>query len=546
MSSDRFHKAAKDGLLDVLKEATRKDTNAKDDDAMTPVMWAAFEGRLDALRLLCGRGGDPDKCDQFGNSALHLAAAKGHLHCVDFLVKFGVNIYALDIDKHTAKDLAAINNRDEILRYLDTAAAQFEATEKKKSKALKELAEKNCEKRVREYMKRQQLQQQRQEHEYCDLKPPNISTYGISKSSNMLSTLKQKIWSSQGNLNKTPREQLPAPAKSGARFSDLVGAGGNGGTSSSGGSTIASRSGACGMHKMQQQLQKPQHGKACPHASDNGAFKVRETEADGKRTITSLTGLQRDSEVLYVGTFSSTEDGNGKRGKISDVFEVEETCSDSERNGGRIGYNTSLARSFSQPDILGDSRETGELNEDLTLQRPVGLFDRPTMLGSIAFRRSVTAALSQLHTDSTDTISTSTAATARLRNTMVGRGSSSGSNNTNSHNKTRSGAGKARLYLNLSDDTDSEDGNDVYSDDDEDDQESSGGALQRFLAVWALEEYLPVFQKQEIDLDTLMLLTEADLKTLALPLGPFRKLTYAIQERRNALANPGPMLDSRL
>jgi len=74
--------------------------------------------------------GDPDKCDQFGNTALHLASAKGHLHCVDFLVKFGVNIYALDIDKHSAKDLAAINGRDEILRYLDVAFTNFEATEK--------------------------------------------------------------------------------------------------------------------------------------------------------------------------------------------------------------------------------------------------------------------------------------------------------------------------------------------------------------------------------------------------------------------------------
>lgn len=49
-------RAARDGLLDVLKEATRKDANAKDDDSMTPVLWASFEGRLDALRLLCGRG----------------------------------------------------------------------------------------------------------------------------------------------------------------------------------------------------------------------------------------------------------------------------------------------------------------------------------------------------------------------------------------------------------------------------------------------------------------------------------------------------------
>ncbi|KAH8297256.1 hypothetical protein KR044_008805, partial [Drosophila immigrans] len=538
----RSRRAAKDGLIDVLKEATRKDANAKDDDSMTPVMWAAFEGRLDALRLLCGRGGDPDKCDQFGNTALHLAAAKGHLHCVDFLIKFGVNIYALDIDRHNAKDLAAINNRDEILRYLDGAAANFETNEKKKARALKELAEKECEKRVKEYMKRQQ--QQRQGHgDYCDPKTSSGQTLTSSKSSNMLSTLKQKIWSSQGNLNKTPREQPPAsaaaappqPPRSGAaKFSDLVG----GGSSSSEGSTIASRKGTVQKKTSLLQPAKSQHSSACPHAvANDGGFKVRELEPDGKRTITSLTGLQRDSEVLYVGTFSSTEESIGKRGKIADVFEVDDSTM--ERESSRLGYSSALSRSFSQPDILGDTQLTQELNEELVLQRPVGLFDRPTMLGSIAFRRSVTAALSQLQlqTDCVDSMSSST-----MRNAV----NSSHNHNHNHNNKTRSGGNKARLYLNLSDESDSEgDGDDIYSEDD-DDQEATASALQRFLSVWALDEYLPVFQKQQIDLETLMLLTEADLKSLGLPLGPFRKLTFAIQERRNALANPGPMVDSRL
>jgi len=40
----------------MLKETSRRDVNAKDIDGMTPVLWAAFEGRLDALRLLVGRG----------------------------------------------------------------------------------------------------------------------------------------------------------------------------------------------------------------------------------------------------------------------------------------------------------------------------------------------------------------------------------------------------------------------------------------------------------------------------------------------------------
>jgi hypothetical protein len=49
-------RAARDGYLDALREATRKDCNTKDEDGMTPTLWAAFEGNLDALRLLVGRG----------------------------------------------------------------------------------------------------------------------------------------------------------------------------------------------------------------------------------------------------------------------------------------------------------------------------------------------------------------------------------------------------------------------------------------------------------------------------------------------------------
>jgi ankyrin repeat protein len=49
-------RAARDGKLDILKEATRKDCNSKDDDGMTPTLWATFEGHLEALRLIIGRG----------------------------------------------------------------------------------------------------------------------------------------------------------------------------------------------------------------------------------------------------------------------------------------------------------------------------------------------------------------------------------------------------------------------------------------------------------------------------------------------------------
>ena len=90
--TQRYHKAARDGLLDILKETTRKDCNAGDEDGMTPTLWAAFEGNLEALSLLVGRGGDPSKCDHFGNTALHLAAMLGRRECVYLLCAHGAPV----------------------------------------------------------------------------------------------------------------------------------------------------------------------------------------------------------------------------------------------------------------------------------------------------------------------------------------------------------------------------------------------------------------------------------------------------------------------
>ncbi|KAG7263423.1 hypothetical protein CRUP_037786 [Coryphaenoides rupestris] len=57
--NDRYHRAARDGYLDLLREATRRDLNAPDEDGMTPTLWAAYHGNLEALRLVVGRGYAP-------------------------------------------------------------------------------------------------------------------------------------------------------------------------------------------------------------------------------------------------------------------------------------------------------------------------------------------------------------------------------------------------------------------------------------------------------------------------------------------------------
>lgn len=56
MGELRFHQAARDGYLDLLRSATKRDLNGQDEDGMTATLWAAYSGNLDALRQIIGRG----------------------------------------------------------------------------------------------------------------------------------------------------------------------------------------------------------------------------------------------------------------------------------------------------------------------------------------------------------------------------------------------------------------------------------------------------------------------------------------------------------
>ena len=53
---DLYHKAARDSVLELLKTATKRDTNRRDEDGMSPVHYAASCGNVEALRLLVAKG----------------------------------------------------------------------------------------------------------------------------------------------------------------------------------------------------------------------------------------------------------------------------------------------------------------------------------------------------------------------------------------------------------------------------------------------------------------------------------------------------------
>ncbi|XP_062954757.1 ankyrin repeat and SAM domain-containing protein 4B [Cynocephalus volans] len=164
--STRYHQAANDSYLQLLKEATKRDLNLSDEDGMTPTILAAYHGNLEALEIICSRGGDPNRCDIWGNTPLHYSASNGHIYCVSFLVNFGANIFALDNDLQTPLDAAASREQNECVALLDKAATAQNLTNPKKVARLKEQAQKNARRQIKECERLQEKHQSKMARTY--------------------------------------------------------------------------------------------------------------------------------------------------------------------------------------------------------------------------------------------------------------------------------------------------------------------------------------------------------------------------------------------
>jgi len=440
--TERFHKAARDGYLEALKEATRKDCNSKDEDGMTPTLWAAFEGNLEALRLLVGRGGDPEKHDNYGNTALHLCSAKGHLNCVTFLINFGVNLWELDIDLHSAKDLAAINNREEILKYLDNVTAQQEATNPKLAKSLQEKAKKDSEKRMKSFQKLQKKAEKTASKENEKIEKRRASLFPPSQAE---------------TYNTDRRQSVGVTA-----FSSLAGSGGS-----------------------------------------NGGGTVRYSDIMGTVASRKLKGT----------VFSRIQKKEKERGE--DIFTV--------RDGGTVRSLTGL-KSGHQADIVFRDKEVTNMEDrdeeeerDNYVVEPSSIFNRPGF-GSVAFRHSISAF-----------------------NAMSVRGED---------DYKEDSIGSAGSLANRSNKSQERPGQDIWEEEEDDLSDSSDvedyTSLHMFLAAHGLMDWASKLTREKIDLDALMLLTEADLAdSLGMPLGHRKKLMKAIEDRRRDMEEPDSLTDTR-
>ncbi|GAB6030743.1 hypothetical protein CHUAL_007594 [Chamberlinius hualienensis] len=480
--SDRFHRAARDGFLDLLHNANKKDLNTPDEDGMTPTLLASACGKLDALRLIVGRGGDPDKCDWYGSTALHCAAANDHINCVSFLVSFGANIWALDNEHHTPKHVAGIKNNDEILRFLDAEMTKQLKLNKKNVSSMQEKAVRDADKRLKAFQKLQakaekraakeeKLMQKEREKmgENFEVDNRRGSTVGIPN-----------------NIRRDSRALYASP-----KYSDLV----HSGTSSKKPLSGVSK-------KIQQQKAKSPTTPTAP-----GDFKVRDFENDGNRSVRSLTGLRRDSEVLYVTKFDSVDAGSvdsGFRKSTRDLYD-------------NNGYD----------------------------ENTTGMFERPGF-GNVAFRsNSLTGAMmSSLSMDfGTGGV--------KKRPSLNGLGISSEGDEENGELGS-AGEGSAGDSIgsagSLAKRNRKPKWSDYYDNVDDDDVPgvSSVSALETFLTAHDLMSCFEYLRREEIDLKALLLLNETDLKEIRIPMGSRKKMMEAINRRKDILNDAGEVYDSRI
>ncbi|XP_062859574.1 pre-mRNA splicing regulator USH1G [Trichomycterus rosablanca] len=476
--NDKYHRAARDGFLSLLKEANRKELNMPDEDGLTPVLWAAHHGKLEALRVMLGRGGDPDRCDIWGNTPLHLAAANGHLNCLSFLVSFGANVWCLDNDYHTPLDAAAVHGHMASVRYLDSVAAKQSALNPKLVRKLKERAFHNAEQRAKRYAELQHQHQRRMEKQF--LRETMESGATVSKSfSRYRSSVRHKI-----------------PQFSSVESSITY-------TQAMLNSTSKSRT------KIQKHLEKKK--------PSDSTFKISE---GGRRSVRSLSGLQMGNDVMFL-----------KQG----------TCSGHRQ---RIHVRNMFPQNLNDDDADSDVDSVSDAVSDLGLytsmfsnSRRDSLFSRPG-LGTMIFRRSYTNdGLSGFDSESlagSDTLGKLLTTNVQSRGRVRPRLPSFDQESTCS----TAGLPEENSQDLLCDDT--------FDCDDEENLQSSSSPLEVFLESHGLGELHSLFLKERMDLDALVLCSEADLAVLDVPLSPRKKLLEACSRRTHTLRRFRAMLDTHL
>ncbi|KAG1651352.1 Usher syndrome type-1G [Nymphon striatum] len=409
-----------------------------------------------------------------------------------------------------------MNERGEILKYLDEVIARQSALNKKVVASLKQKAILDAEKRAKSLQKMQKKTAKKADKEDKKLMKQTqkcLQVGGSSGSSSVVGTLKKDSRNGSYTSHK---------------YSEIV----NNGSVKKGPLTGVSK-------KVHQKKQEMTNGN-----SVNGDFKVRETEGFGKISVRSLSGLRRDSEVMYVpkhdsqsnGSCASSQ-GSSERRRLQDVFRT--TTND-------------ISRATSEPDFLYNAGTDSGIGED-AVHEPGSMFERPGF-GSVAFRNSISGALITVpvRTDDEDDRDSAQASDPRSggsANDSIGSAVISGIRSSSSSEKEYVGRVFKELLYNsclarrnrrLVAWDDEDQGLEV------DDCDADLSSIELFLVSHNLSEFVTMFVREKIDLESMLLLTDNDLKDLGMPMGPRKKMSKAIAERKLTIDEPGEVYDSKL
>uniref|UniRef100_A0A0P6JAI4 Ankyrin repeat and SAM domain-containing protein 4B n=1 Tax=Heterocephalus glaber TaxID=10181 RepID=A0A0P6JAI4_HETGA len=416
--STRYHQAASDSYLELLKEATTRDLNLSDEDGMTPTLLAAYHGNLQALEIICSRGGDPDRCDIWGNTPLHYAASNGHAHCVSFLISFGANIFALDNNLQSPLDAAASREQGECVALLDKAATTQSVVNPKKVTRLKEQAQKNARRQIKECEKLQEKHQNKMARAYSKEESGSLSSFKSISSTSSFSSASAS--SRLGSLSKGIKDTFKLKFKKNKDTAEQVG-----------------KEGRSGQRNVMEMF--------------------REEEED------SLSGDFKGKLI-----FSAEKDQDLQHESILN----------------RPGLGNIV---FMRNRVLS--------SEDLSYSKSESGFKMPSEF----LQRQGTAEADEAEADEEGE-----------ENGLVG---------------------------NLPWDEDEVEWEEDVVD---------APPLEVFLQSLHLEEFLPVFMREQIDLEALLLCSDEDLQNIQMQLGPRKKVLNAINRRKQVLQQPGQLVDTSL
>ena len=157
VDADTFVGRAKSGDLEGVKAALNSgtDVNAKNGQGVSALWAAAFDGKVEVIRVLLANGAGIDAAvavpgpdeEPVEVTALHVAAANGHLPAVRVLKEAGADVNYAGSDGMTPLMVAAVGGHADMVKYLLDSGADAKRKNKKGQTAA-ELAKKKGNKEI--------------------------------------------------------------------------------------------------------------------------------------------------------------------------------------------------------------------------------------------------------------------------------------------------------------------------------------------------------------------------------------------------------------